>query len=327
MPFRFTTSVREYLDPGFLMPAMEIFDSKFVAAAHARRSDRRRHDRRPATWSRRSPDSGSPTWAASHRIRHGVGGRIDVRHDRRAGRRRRSRGRGVARRARATSSPSTPTAAAPAPRRRESRSRRSTTAEAVATLLADRGFERWDHWTGAAARSFRAHAEQITVARTDRPQLRAPAPLGRLLAAADVSAGCSDPCSARRRATGRWCSSRNHCGAAYSLVRPVRLVLERIGRRDPHAAGLGPFLSTPQSLIDSAVRSGAARTGRHAARHRMRRRTAGGRGRASPSVVVRSASSTTPISSNGPAVPRRQPVSTTAWRSDTATRATPTCPT
>jgi len=30
MPFRFTTSVREYLDPGFLMPAMEIFDSKFV---------------------------------------------------------------------------------------------------------------------------------------------------------------------------------------------------------------------------------------------------------------------------------------------------------
>ncbi len=30
MPFRFTTSVREYLDPGFLMPAMEIFDSKFM---------------------------------------------------------------------------------------------------------------------------------------------------------------------------------------------------------------------------------------------------------------------------------------------------------
>jgi hypothetical protein len=30
MPFRFTTGVREYLDPGFLVPAMEIFDSKFV---------------------------------------------------------------------------------------------------------------------------------------------------------------------------------------------------------------------------------------------------------------------------------------------------------
>ena len=32
MPFRFTTSVREYLDPGFLMPAIEIFESKFVNA-------------------------------------------------------------------------------------------------------------------------------------------------------------------------------------------------------------------------------------------------------------------------------------------------------
>ena len=37
---------------------------------------------------------------------------------------------------------------------------------------------------------------------------------------------------------------------AYSLVRPLRLVLERVGGRDPHAAGLGPFLSTPHSLID-----------------------------------------------------------------------------
>ena len=30
MPFRFTTSMREYLDPGFLVPAMEVFDSKFL---------------------------------------------------------------------------------------------------------------------------------------------------------------------------------------------------------------------------------------------------------------------------------------------------------
>jgi len=30
MPFRFTTGVREYLDPGFLVPAIEIFDSNFV---------------------------------------------------------------------------------------------------------------------------------------------------------------------------------------------------------------------------------------------------------------------------------------------------------
>lgn len=30
MPFRFTTGAREYLDPGFLVPAIEIFDAKFV---------------------------------------------------------------------------------------------------------------------------------------------------------------------------------------------------------------------------------------------------------------------------------------------------------
>lgn len=30
MPFRFTAGAREYLDPGFLVPAIEIFDSKFV---------------------------------------------------------------------------------------------------------------------------------------------------------------------------------------------------------------------------------------------------------------------------------------------------------
>ena len=30
MPFRFTTSLREQLDPGFLIPAIEVFDSKFI---------------------------------------------------------------------------------------------------------------------------------------------------------------------------------------------------------------------------------------------------------------------------------------------------------
>ena len=30
MPFRFTTGLREQLDPGFLIPAIEVFDSKFI---------------------------------------------------------------------------------------------------------------------------------------------------------------------------------------------------------------------------------------------------------------------------------------------------------
>jgi precorrin-6B methylase 2 len=36
---------------------------------------------------------------------------------------------------------------------------------------------------------------------------------------------------------------------AYSLVRPARLVLERVGAVQRHDDSLGPFLSTPQSLI------------------------------------------------------------------------------
>ena len=122
-------------------------------------------------------------------------------------------------------------------------------AVAVATLLGDQGFERWDRWSGAAARSFRAHAEQITVARTEghsfvlRLRWRS-APAGsrarRLLR------------SLFRPTEGDWTMVQlpQPLWPAYSLIRPVRLVLERIGRRDPHAAGLGPFLSTPQSLID-----------------------------------------------------------------------------
>lgn len=122
-------------------------------------------------------------------------------------------------------------------------------ADVVATLLVDRGFERWDRWTGAAARSFRAHAEQITVARTSGHtfvlRLRwGCAPGGnraiRLLR------------SVFRPTEGDWTMVQlpQPLWRAYSLVRPIRLALERIGRRDQHAAGLGPFLSTPLSLID-----------------------------------------------------------------------------
>lgn len=121
-------------------------------------------------------------------------------------------------------------------------------ADAIADLLTELGFERWDRWTAGAARSFRAHAEQITVARTGEHSVALrlrwrPAPAGgrgrRLLR------------SVFRPTHGDWtmASLPTPLWPAYSLVRPIRLALERVGRRDPHAAGLGPFLSTPQSLI------------------------------------------------------------------------------
>lgn len=121
-------------------------------------------------------------------------------------------------------------------------------AEAVATLLADRGFQRWNHWTGAAARSFRAHAEEMTVARTDDHSFVLRLRWDRAPSGGRVRHLLR---SVFRPTQGDWTmvSLPTPLWRLYSVVRPVRLVLERIGRRDPHAAGLGPFLSTPRSLI------------------------------------------------------------------------------
>jgi hypothetical protein len=121
-------------------------------------------------------------------------------------------------------------------------------ADTVATMLVELGFERWDRWTGGAARSFRVHADQITVARTDghsfvlRLRWRDPPAGGR------VRRGLR---KVFRPTPGDWTmvTLPAPLWPAYSLVRPARLVLERIGGRDAHAAGLGPFLSTPHSLI------------------------------------------------------------------------------
>ena len=66
---------------------------------------------------------------------------------------------------------------------------------------------------------------------------------------ADASADCSERSSARHLGDWTMVSLPTPLWPAYSFVRPARLVLERIGRRDAHAAGLGPFLSTPHSLI------------------------------------------------------------------------------
>jgi hypothetical protein len=122
-------------------------------------------------------------------------------------------------------------------------------ADTVATLLVDQGFERWDRWTGAAARSFRAHAEQITVARTAGHTFVLRLRWGAAPGGNRVRQLLR---SVFRPTEGDWTMVQlpQPLWWAYSLVRPLRLALERIGRRDPHAAGLGPFLSTPQSLID-----------------------------------------------------------------------------
>lgn len=122
-------------------------------------------------------------------------------------------------------------------------------AAAVADELSEIGFERWDRWSGAAARSFAQHATHITVART-----RAHSEVLRITWTAVASGGRVRRLlrSLFRPTHGDWTMVSLPTGLwpLYSLVRPVRLVLERVGRRDPHAAGLGPFLSTPESIIE-----------------------------------------------------------------------------
>jgi len=121
-------------------------------------------------------------------------------------------------------------------------------ADAIASMLGELGFVRWDRWTGAAARSFRTHAAQITVARTGDHST-----VLRLRWAGSSGGGRGRRLlrSIFRPTHGDWTmvSLPAPLWRAYSLVRPVRLALERTGLRDRHAAGLGPFLSTPQSLI------------------------------------------------------------------------------
>lgn len=124
-------------------------------------------------------------------------------------------------------------------------------ADDVAAALSELGFERWEHWTGAAGTSFGRHAEQLTVARTRDHSFvlrirwgtaRAPGRLTRVF----------------RPTHGDWdmVALPRPLWRAYSLVRPVRLILERLGRRDRHKSGLGPFLATPASLIPALFEVG-----------------------------------------------------------------------
>jgi hypothetical protein len=123
-------------------------------------------------------------------------------------------------------------------------------ADAAAQALGEIGFERWDRWTRAAATSFRRNATEIVVARTGDfsfvLRFRWPARHSRR------------PTLVRRivRPTrGDWAmiDLPTPLWPLYSVVRPVRLVLERLGRRDPYASGLGPFLATPTSLIPALL--------------------------------------------------------------------------
>lgn len=118
-------------------------------------------------------------------------------------------------------------------------------ARAVVDSLVPRGFEQWETWTGAAQRSFRHHATQLTLARTTDVTMV-------------VRVGWRDPVEpnvvsrALTPTAGDWglIDLPAPLWRLYSLVRPLRLVAERLGLRRRNALSLGPYLATPESLID-----------------------------------------------------------------------------
>jgi SAM-dependent methyltransferase len=117
-------------------------------------------------------------------------------------------------------------------------------ADAAAEVLRTAGFEPWERWDGGALASFHRFGTHRTVARTgdvsvvvrlvwrERPRRRT---------AARALVPTTADWSLVRLPTWAWW--------LYSVVRVGRLAAERVGLREPHEV-LGPYLATPESLID-----------------------------------------------------------------------------
>jgi Methyltransferase domain len=120
-----------------------------------------------------------------------------------------------------------------------------TDAAEAAAALVPLGFVPWERWQLGALESFRRSADQSTTARTDdvttvvRFRWRARRERSRIARALTPTSGDWSVVSLPRWAW--W---------GYSIVRPARLVAERLGLRPKHHASLGPFLATPDSLLE-----------------------------------------------------------------------------
>jgi hypothetical protein len=124
-------------------------------------------------------------------------------------------------------------------------------ARRAASILEREGFEPWQSWKRGAERSARRYARELVAGATSEATIV-------------VRLQWGDPPSrsrVRRAFTptaGDW--SMVDLPAAlwpgYSLVRPIRLVLEHVGLRARHDDTLGPFLSTPDQLVQPLLEFG-----------------------------------------------------------------------
>ncbi|MFW2334221.1 SAM-dependent methyltransferase [Ilumatobacter sp.] len=117
--------------------------------------------------------------------------------------------------------------------------------EAAVEALRPLDYEPWERWRAGALESFRRSGDQVTSGRTDglttvvrfrwRPRRhRGPAERALTPTAGDWHLV--------QLPTWAWW--------AYPAVRVGRLLAERLGLRPRHRASLGPFLSTPDSLLE-----------------------------------------------------------------------------
>ena len=118
------------------------------------------------------------------------------------------------------------------------------TARRAASLLQRDGFEPWQSWSRGAERSARRFARELVLGTTSdatmvvRLRWGGPPTRSRMQRVFTPTAG-----------DWRMVDLPGALWPAYSLVRPGRLVLERLGLRPRHDDGLGPFLSTPDQLV------------------------------------------------------------------------------
>jgi protein-L-isoaspartate O-methyltransferase len=117
-------------------------------------------------------------------------------------------------------------------------------ARRAAGLLERNGFEPWQSWVRGAERSASRFASELVVATTSDAtivvRLRWGGPPSRSRARRAFTPTAGD-WSMVDLPTSLW--------FGYSVVRPIRLLLERVGIRARHDDSLGPFLSTPDQLV------------------------------------------------------------------------------
>lgn len=119
------------------------------------------------------------------------------------------------------------------------------TARRAADLLATAGFEPWDTWTAGARASFDRTSEHLTVGRTRDHTL-----VVRIEWADSARRGAID--RLLRPSHGDWAmvTLPRALWWAYPGVRVVRLAAERLGLRARHRESIGPFLATPDQLLE-----------------------------------------------------------------------------